>query len=73
MVASWIRPHLRPSLVSVRPSLDVRKKLNLPITEHTNQHLSDDYTNDFHVVNSGNPSFVTYFKRVPASREGILK
>lgn len=73
MVASWIRPHLRPSLVSVRPSLDGQRKPNLPITEHTNQHLSDNNTNDFHVVNSFNPNLVAYFICAPATLEDGLE
>ena len=36
-------------------------KLNIPVTKYANQHLSNYYANNFHVVNSGNPSLVTGF------------
>lgn len=51
----------------------MRTKPNLPITEHTDQHLSNNYTNDFHVVNSLNPNLVTCFVFGPALDKDGLK
>ena len=51
----------------------MREKPNLPVTEHTDQHLSNNYTNDFHVVNGVNPNLVTYFIFGPATCEDGLK
>lgn len=48
-------------------------KPDVPVTKNTNQHLSNYYPDDFHVVNSGDPSQVTDFATFPAACESRLE
>ena len=71
--ASWIRPHLRPSLVLVNFVYQYILKPNVPVTKYAYQYLSNYYANDFHVVDSGNPSLVAFFISGPTISENRLE
>ena len=61
----------RHALASTSPR--VGNTAGLPITKNPDQDLSNDYTNNLHVVNSLDPCGVTYFGRFPASCEHSLE
>lgn len=49
------------------------KGLGLPITENTNQYLTNDDTADFQVFNSSKPGRITSLFVFPAVRERFLE
>ena len=46
---------------------------HIPVTENANKHLSNDDTNNLHVVDGSNPGAVAYLQRLPAVGEGCLE
>lgn len=45
----------------------------VPVTEHTNEHLSDDDADDFEICNSRNPVLGADFVSFPTCRPDSLK
>ena len=61
-----------PSLLSVISS-NVSIPRNIPVTEDTNENLTNDDTNDFEVLDGVDPLNVTCFIGLPAIRECCLE
>jgi hypothetical protein len=74
MVASWRRPQRRPILwrLSGRVSCEGSRR-NLPVTEDTDEELSDDDPENFEVCDSVNPALVADLIGIPAGWPGFLE
>lgn len=74
MVASWIRPHRRPSLCLCQPSRCILpRSFNLPITKNANKDLTNDNTTNLEIVYGLDPHQITYLVGLPACFEGCLE
>lgn len=80
MSASWIKPQRRPNLWNelVQDLDGVRggewgMGEGVPVTEHSNEHLSDDDTDDFEICYSRNPVLGADFVGFPTCRPNSLK
>jgi hypothetical protein len=70
-----MRPHLRPNLgcVSGCPVATIEAKKHSPITQHTNENLTNDDTKNLHVRDSGDPVLTADLVLLPARTPGSLE